>query len=72
MKPVQGGVAGILTGLLFGCAICLFQNIPMTDSLLRIFILTAAGGWMGMLLAWLNQILPKKTPVHHEQTEHRS
>jgi len=67
MKPMQAGMAGILTGLLFGCAICLIQNISIADASFRIFILTSAGGWMGVLLAWLNQLLPSKT---NQQTEH--
>jgi len=67
MKPLQAGMAGILTGLLFGAAICLIQNISIADASFRIFILTSAGGWMGVLLAWLNQLLPSKT---NQKTEH--
>ncbi|MFQ5519694.1 MAG: hypothetical protein ACE5E3_06825 [Mariprofundus sp.] len=58
---MHAAVAGMLTGFLFGCAICLIQNIPVTQSLFRIFVLTAAGGWMGVMLAWLNQLLPSKS-----------
>jgi len=67
MNPLHAGLAGMLTGLLFGCAICLIQNISITDASFRIFILTSAGGWMGILLAWLNQLLPSKT---NQKTEH--
>jgi len=72
MKPLQAGLSGVLTGFLFGSAICLVQNIPVSDALLRIFILTAAGGWMGILLAWLNQMLPSKEHQHSEHTDHSS
>jgi len=61
MKPMYAATSGMLTGFLFGAAICLFQNISLTDSLFRIFILTLAGCWMGLLLAWLNQLLPNKS-----------
>jgi len=68
MKPLQAALSGMLSGFLFGCAICLVQNIPIPDALFRIFILTSAGAWMGVLLGWLNQILPSK--LEHG-TEHR-
>ncbi len=68
MKPLQAGLSGMLTGFLFGCAICLVQSIALPDALFRIFVLTSAGAWMGVLLAWLNQILPSN--VEH-QREHR-
>lgn len=67
MKPLYAALAGMITGLLFGCAISLIQNIPMNDALFRIFILTSAGAWMGVMLAWLNQLLPGKGD---KQTEH--
>ena len=69
MKPLQAALSGMLTGFLFGCAICLVQNIPVTDALFRIFVLTSAGAWMGVLLAWLNQILPSKIEQHPEHTD---
>ncbi len=67
MKPLHAGLAGLLTGLLFGYAICLIQNIPVSNALFRIFILMSAGAWMGILLAWLNQLLPSKV---NRQSEH--
>jgi len=60
MKVGQAAISGALTGLLFGAAICLIQNIPVSDSLFRIAILSFAGAWMGILLALLNQMLPNK------------
>ncbi|OIO67515.1 MAG: hypothetical protein AUJ57_11075 [Zetaproteobacteria bacterium CG1_02_53_45] len=60
MNPGHAATSGALTGLLFGCAICLIQNIPVVDSLFRVFVLTFACAWMGVLLAWLNQIIPGK------------
>ncbi|MDQ6996179.1 MAG: hypothetical protein Q9M82_01810 [Mariprofundus sp.] len=69
MKPGYAALAGMLTGFLFGCAICLIQNIPLSNALFRIFILTAAGAWMGILLAWLNQLLPSKVNRPAEHTD---
>jgi len=68
MKPVHAGLTGSITGMLFGLAICLIQNIPVTDALFRILILAFSGAWMGVLLAWLNLLLP----THHEKnSEHQ-
>ncbi len=67
MKPTHACVSGALTGLLFGSAICLIQNIAINEALFRIFILTSAGAWMGIMLAWLNQLLPSKSQQHSNQ-----
>jgi len=67
LKPVHAALTGSLTGLLFGLAICLIQNIPVTDALFRILVLTFAGAWMGVMLAWLNLLLPTR----HEQNSEK-
>ncbi|TLS66701.1 hypothetical protein FE236_01445 [Mariprofundus erugo] len=69
MQLPHAALAGSLTGLLFGLAVCLIQNIPVVDSLYRIMILTFAGAWMGMLLAWLNQLLPTRCDDHSEHQD---
>jgi len=61
MKPAHAATSGALTGLMLGIAICLIQAIPIPDALLRISILTFVGAWMGLLMAWLNQLLPNKS-----------
>jgi len=58
MKVSQASISGAATGFLFGCAICLVQEISIIDSIFRIFVLTVAGAWMGVLLVWLDQLLP--------------
>ncbi len=72
MKPVHACVSGALTGLLFGSAVCLIQNIAISDALFRIFILSSAGAWMGAMLAWLNQLLPSKSdhPANQPPGQH--
>jgi len=69
MKPAHAAISGALTGLLLGIAICLIQAIPVADALLRIAILSFAGAWMGLLLAWLNLLLPNKSEQHNEQQD---
>jgi len=69
MKPTHAGASGALIGLLFGCAVCLIQNISLNDALFRIFILSSAGAWMGVMLAWLNQLLPSKSDHPSEHTD---
>lgn len=66
MKPAHAATSGALTGVLLGAAICLIQSIPVADSLFRIFILTFTGAWMGILLAWLNKLLPDKSGPGNE------
>ncbi len=61
MKPTHAATSGALAGLLLGSAICLIQNISVEDSLFRVSILAFSGAWMGILLAWLNQILPSQS-----------
>jgi len=61
VSTAQASLYGALTGLLFGIAICLIQAIPFLDSLMRIAVLSFVGAWMGLLLAWLNQLLPTHT-----------
>jgi len=53
-------------GFLLGCAICLIQDIAVLDSLFRVFVLTIAGAWMGVLLGWLDQLLPA---AKHQQDD---
>ncbi len=60
MKPAHAALSGAMTGLLFGLFVCLLRDIPAADSLFRIGVLTAAGAWMGVLLAWLNELLPER------------
>ncbi len=69
MKPTHAAISGALIGLLFGAAICLIQNITVSDALFRMFILTSAGAWMGVMLAWLNQLLPSKSDHHSEHPD---
>ncbi len=59
MNPTQAATSGAMTGILFGLAICMIRDIPLADSLFRTAVLGAAGAWMGVLLCWLNQLLPE-------------
>lgn len=69
MKPAQAATSGALTGLMLGIAVCLIQAIPIIDALFRIAILTFVASWMGVLLAWLNQLLPDKTDSHDKHPD---
>jgi len=59
---------GACLGLLAGAAITLLFNLDMSDSVYRTGILTISGAWMGMLLAWLNTLLPE----HNEPSPQRA
>lgn len=71
MRVAHAGMLGASAGFLLACAICLLFNIGLTDSILRILVLTLAGGWIGILLSWLNQLLPASSEVAQEQESGR-
>ncbi|PCI45714.1 MAG: hypothetical protein COB41_00890 [Proteobacteria bacterium] len=57
MRTSYAAASGAFAGVLIGIAICLMQEISLPDSIFRCFVLGASGAWMGMLLAWLDQML---------------
>jgi uncharacterized membrane protein YjfL (UPF0719 family) len=57
IQTSYAAACGAFAGVLIGIAICLVQEISLADSAFRCFILGASGAWMGMLLAWLDQML---------------
>ncbi|MBL4759990.1 MAG: hypothetical protein JKY80_03940 [Mariprofundaceae bacterium] len=58
--------SGAFAGVLIGMSICLIQEISLQDSVFRCFVLGASGAWMGMLFAWLDQML---TPRNKDNTD---
>jgi len=69
MKPVHAALAGSLTGMLLALAVCLIRNIPLVDALFRVMILAFACAWMGVLLAWLNLMLPTRDEKNPKQQD---
>jgi len=69
MRTSYAAASGAFAGVLIGISICLIQEISLADSVFRCFVLGASGAWMGMLLAWLDQMLTPQnrgdTKVHH-------
>jgi len=66
MRTSYAAASGAFAGVLIGIAICLMQEISLSDSVFRCFVLGASGAWMGMLLAWLDQML---TPQNKSNTD---
>jgi len=60
---------GICLGLLSGIVITLLFDLDLADAAYRTLILSIGGGWMGMLLAWLNSLLQPETESTAEQVE---
>lgn len=60
MQTRHAAIAGASIGLLAGCAICLIIGASFSDTLFRVSILVIGGAWMGVILAWLNQLLTPK------------
>lgn len=64
MSPRSAALCGACIGLLPGIAIAMILNLDMADAAYRITMLSVGGGWMGMLLAWLNDLLhPSQSPA---------
>jgi len=45
-------------GALIGFSICMVIGISFYETMIRVAVLGVAGAWIGMMLAWLNQLLP--------------
>ncbi len=70
MRTSYAAAIGAFAGALIGISICLIQEISWLDSIFRSFVLGASGAWMGMLLAWLDQMLtPSKKDGSDENTK---
>ncbi len=58
MRVAQAAAAGASCGALAGFAICMVIGVGFYDTLMRMSVLGAAGGWIGMMLILLDQLLP--------------
>lgn len=73
MRTSYAAASGAFAGVLIGVSICLIQEISLEDSVFRCFILGASGAWMGMLFAWLDQMLtPKRKDNTNDHQGHVS
>jgi len=45
-------------GALIGFSICMVVGINFYETMIRVAVLAVSGAWIGMMLAWLNQLLP--------------
>jgi len=66
LRVSYAAASGALSGALIGVAVCILRDVAWVDAVFRVFVLAASAAWMGMLLAWLNQML---TPVDKESSE---
>jgi len=70
MRTSHAAASGAFAGILIAIAICLMQEISLADSMFRALVLGASGAWMGMLLAWLDQMLtPKRNDNADDNTK---
>ncbi|MDX8410086.1 MAG: hypothetical protein R8J84_08640 [Mariprofundales bacterium] len=58
MRVAEAAAAGASCGALAGFAICMVIGVGFYDTLMRMSVLGAAGGWIGMMLILLDQALP--------------
>ncbi|MDX8412640.1 MAG: hypothetical protein R8J85_00990 [Mariprofundales bacterium] len=59
-------------GSLIAFSICMVIGIDFYQTMIRVAVLGVAGAWIGMMLAWLNQLLPtmpKTKPKQNEESE---
>ena len=66
IRTAQAAALGGACGALIGFAICMVVGIGFLDTLIRMAVLGGAGAWIGMLLCWLNQLLPKPPEIEEE------
>jgi len=54
-------------GSLIAFSICMVIGVDFYQTIIRVAVLAAAGAWIGMMLAWLNQLLPTMPQEEREQ-----
>lgn len=67
MLSRHAAACGISIGLLTGIAITMCLNLTLVDAAYRIIVLAIGGAWMGILLAYLNDLLPSS---QNQNSEH--
>jgi len=67
MLSRHAAACGVSIGLLTGIAIAMCLNLKLADAAYRIIVLAVGGAWMGVLLAYLNDLLPSS---QHRNSEH--
>lgn len=67
MKMKYATAASGIMGAAIAFALGMFNDFSMADILFRMLILGVAGAWIGLLLSWLNLILP-----HQQRKGHHS
>lgn len=71
MPVIYASLYGMTLGLLSGLVIALLFNLNASDAAFRMLVLAIGGGWIGMLLAWLNSLLPQPTGEETEMDRQR-
>jgi len=54
-------------GALIGFSICMVVGIDFYETMIRVGVLGIAGAWIGMMLSWLNDLLPTMPQEEEEQ-----
>jgi len=67
MPSRHAAACGISIGLLTGIAIAMFLDLEVADAVYRTAVLAVGGAWMGILLAYLNDLLPSP---QNQNSEH--
>jgi len=69
--PVSHAAAyGAIVGILIGAFIALVCDMQITDAAYRLGILAMGGGWIGSVLAFLNELLTPDNHVGSGSREH--
>jgi len=73
MHPLYASIYGGVAGLLIGFGIAMFEDMPLLDTLFRLFVLVSGGAVLSGLMAWLSNALAFLERKHalQKQTEHR-
>ena len=69
MNTSQVAAFGGACGALIGFSICMVVGIDFYETIIRVAVLGGAGAWIGMMLSWLNQLLPTMPQPEQEEGE---
>ena len=72
MQVKHAAITGSSIGVLSGFAICTMIDASLSDTLFRVSILAIGGAWMGMMMAWLDDLLTPNDDGSHRHSRRRS
>ncbi len=67
MNTSHAAAFGGACGALIAFSICMVVGVDFYETLVRVAVLGGAGAWIGMMLKWLNDLLPRMPESSDEE-----